>query len=65
MSARVYRPKPSEMQARRIGNAAPATSHSPGWPHLDRRGNCLCFGPCCFGPSGNRCMEDRRHAAAT
>lgn len=50
------------MQARRIDRADKNTaSHSPGWPHLDRHGHCLCFNPCCFGPAGNRCKEGRSH----
>ena len=34
---------------------APHTTHSPGWPHLDGRGNCLCTLPCCLGRNGCRC----------
>lgn len=44
-----------QLQARRIDNAAPHSTHTPGWPHLDGRGNCLCLGSCCFGPGGCRC----------
>lgn len=48
MGLRPYRPKPAEMQADRIRKAAPSDSHSPGWPHFDRFGNCLCEKKCCL-----------------
>jgi hypothetical protein len=54
---RVYRAKPGELQARRIEKAAPAASHSPGWPHYDRRGNCLCTQGCCIAAGGCRCRS--------
>jgi hypothetical protein len=33
--------------------------HNLGWPHYDRRGNCLCYCPRCFGSAG--CID--RHCA--
>lgn len=24
--------------------------HTPGWPHFDKKGNCICFCKKCFGP---------------
>ena len=57
---RGHRATPGERQARRIEMADPNKgSHSPGWPHLDRHGHCLCFNSCCFGPGGNKCKEGR------
>lgn len=32
-------------------------SHSIGWPHRDRFGNCLCFCGVCIGQSGCRCVS--------
>lgn len=62
MSSRVrYRPSAREMQARRVDKAAPHSTHSPGWPHLSRTGNCLCLGPCCIGPGGCKCREGCAH----
>jgi hypothetical protein len=52
---RAVRLKPGEIQARRVDNAAPHSSHSPGWPHLSHQGNCLCTGGCCLGRDGCRC----------
>jgi len=50
-----YRPTPGELQARRVDKAAPHSTHEPGWPHLDKRGNCLCLRRCCIGPGGCTC----------
>lgn len=59
---RVYRMKPGEMQARRIERAdASQGAHSPGWPHFDRHGNCLCTLGCCLGPKGCRCRGGCTH----
>lgn len=61
MSIKTYRRKPGEMQDRRIQNAAPADTHSEGWPHFDRRGNCLCVKRCCLGPGGCTCTDGCTH----
>lgn len=53
--ARAKRGQPDRMQALRLDHAAPHGSHSEGWPHLDRRGNCLCTKRCCLGPGGCCC----------
>jgi hypothetical protein len=64
MGRRVYVPKPGERQRNLIDSAAAHGSHSPGWPHLDRHGNCLCLGGCCVGAGGCRCRacSHRSHA---
>lgn len=51
----------AEIQAARVDKAAPHSTHSPGWPHLDARGNCLCTGSCCLGPGGCKCREGCTH----
>lgn len=61
--ARAHRADPGALQARRIASAAPERSHSEGWPHLDKRGNCLCVKRCCLGPAGCACevCEHKSH----
>lgn len=51
----------AEIQAARVDKAAPHTTHLPGWPHLDRRGNCLCDLGCCMGKAGCICKEGCTH----
>jgi hypothetical protein len=40
-------------------NARDKEGHSIGWPHYDRRGNCLCYCWRCFGSAG--CID--KHCA--
>lgn len=38
--------------------------HNIGWPHYDRKGNCLCYCRRCFGPGGciDRWCAGHNHA---
>lgn len=64
MSTRTARRVPrgaADIQAARVDKAAPHSTHSPGWPHLSKAGNCLCELPCCLGPGGCKCREGCTH----